>query len=168
MLITSDKISVRKNVLSPEELEPIQEVMLSEEFPWFINKDNPHKFTHIFWKKMEGPVSPYFPLIIPVLKQTFAKHILQIKAHLFLKTPEIIKDRHERPTDVLSTSCIFSLNDNNGSVSFIDNEVEGGIKSITSEENQMLAFTNPREHGHSTCTDAYSRVVLIFDVHEDD
>ena len=53
MLITSDKISVRKNVLSPEELEPIQEVMLSEEFPWFINNDNPHKFTHIFWKKMK-------------------------------------------------------------------------------------------------------------------
>ena len=168
MLITSDKISVRKNVLSPEELEPIQEVMLSEEFPWFINKDNPHKFTHIFWKKMEGPVSPYFPLIIPVLKQTFAKNILQIKAHLFLKTPEIIKDRHERSTDVLSTRCIFSLNDNNGSVSFIDNDTEGGIKSIKSEENQMLAFTNPREHGHSTCTNVYGRVVLIFDVHEDD
>ena len=131
------------------------------------------KITHInllifFWQKIEGPVSPFFPLIIPILKKTFARNILQIKAHLFLKTPEIIKDRHERSTDVLSTRCIFSLNDNNGYVSFVDDETEGGIKSIKSEENQMLAFTNPREHGHSTCTDAYGRVVLIFDVHEDD
>ena len=88
----SDKIQLYDNFLPKEQFEPLQNFLLGEDCPWYFNRFTTWrpengidaaeaafkegcKFTHTFWRDMEGPTSPYYKKLLPLLEKCNAKHL---------------------------------------------------------------------------------------------
>ena len=172
----NDNIKLHDNFLPKEEFETLQNFLLGEDCPWYFNRFTTWrpengidaaeasfkegcKFTHTFWRDMEGPTSPYYEKLLPLLKRCGAKHVVKIKANLLLKTPQVIPHVFHTDTAVNCTTIVYYLNSCDGFTHF-----ENGNK-IETIENRAVIFNSQIPHGGSTTSNADNRVVLNINIH---
>jgi hypothetical protein len=155
-------MKVINNCLNKEELVTIQNLMINNEFPWYITwgisnkKNKDYQFTHNFHNGI-NIASNYFYLIHPFIKILKPSSFIRIKANLLLKTNKIIKHGYHIDNKVeKSKTAIFYVNNNNGFTQFENNEIS------KSEENKLIIFNTNKKHTGTTCTDALFRIVINF------
>ena len=155
-------MKVINNCLNKEELVTIQNLMINNEFPWFItwgissNKNKNYQFTHNFHDGI-CIKSDYFNLMNSFIEILKPNSFIRIKANLLLKTNKIIKHGYHIDNKVKkSKTAIFYVNNNNGFTQF-----ENGIIS-KSEENKLIIFNTDQKHTGTTCTDELFRIVINF------
>ena len=78
----NNDIKIYDNFLSKEDFVSLQNFMLGENCPWYFNRFTTYrpergieaaeaafiegnKFTHTFWRDMEGPTSPHYNKLLP-------------------------------------------------------------------------------------------------------
>ena len=169
-------MEVKDNFLPKEEFKLLQNFMLGEDCPWYFNNFTTWrpengidaaeaafregcKFTHTFWREMEGPSSSYYKKLLPLLDVCGAKHVVKIKANLLLKTPQVIPHVFHVDTNVDCTTVVYYLNTCDGFTHF-----EDGNK-IETVENRAVIFNSQIPHGGSTTSNADNRVVLNINIH---
>ena len=155
-------MKIINNCLNKKKLVTIQNLMINNEFPWFITwgisnaKNKDYQFTHTFHNGL-NITSGYFNLIDPLIKILKPSSFIRIKANLLLKTNEIIKHGYHTDNKVeKSKTAIFYINNNNGFTQFENNEIS------KSEENKLIIFDTDQKHTGTTCTDALFRIVINF------
>ena len=170
------KMEIKDNFLPQKEFIPLQNFLLGEDCPWYFNRFTTWrpengidaaeaafkegcKFTHTFWRDMEGPTSPYYKKLLPLLEKCNAKHVVKIKANLLLKTPQVIPHVFHTDTAVNCTTIVYYLNSCDGFTHF-----ENGNK-IETIENRAVIFNSQIPHGGSTTSNADNRVVLNINIH---
>ena len=172
----NNDIKIYDNFLSKEDFEPLQNFMLGEDCPWYFNRFTTYrpergieaaeaafmegcKFTHTFWRDMEGPTSPHYNKLLPLLDKCGAKHVVKIKANLLLRTPQVIPHIFHVDTGVNCTTVVYYLNTCDGFTHF-----ENGNK-IETVENRAVIFNSQIPHGGSTTSNVDNRVVLNINIH---
>ena len=156
-------MNLYKNFLNKEQFKKIEDIMMSENMPWYYNKgvvDKDCEYDQfVFNFVLEGGVmncsEPMIDLIDPILSKNKDKKIIRIKANLLLKTKKIIEHgfHTDQPEGITG---IFYLNTCNGYTKF-----ETGEK-IQSVENTYVEFDSKIKHTGTTCTDKRRRVVINF------
>ena len=128
--------------------------------PWFFNssiaydnvvEDKLFYMTHMFYDQ-NGPISPLYDKLVPLLEKSGARCLLRVKANLFPNT-EIL---HEHPMhtdyDFFHSGAILSLNTCDGYTKLKD-----GTK-IDSVANRILLFDASEEHCSTTTTNVPARI----------
>jgi hypothetical protein len=161
-----NKINVLDNFLTNQQHEQIQNVMLSNNFPWFLNviindpsnqlKEN-KEFTHYFYKDYSVS-SQYFDLLIPILEKIKPAAIERIRAAISPKsTKNILRDQDFHiDNDYNCTTAIYYVNSNNGYTIFKNNE------KVESVENRFVFFDSNIEHAGVNCSDQEFRCLINF------
>ena len=172
----NNDIKIYDNFLSKENFVPLQNFMLGENCPWYFNRFTTYrpergieaaeaafiegnKFTHTFWRDMEGPTSPHYNKLLPLLDKCGAKHVVKIKANLLLRTPQVIPHTFHMDTGVDCTTVVYYLNTCNGFTNFKNGE------KIKTKENRDVIFNSQIPNGGSTTSNADNRVVLNINIH---
>ena len=118
-------MKIEDNFLEQKELEQLQKTMLGPTFTWNFGKidtnndvDNFH-FVHLFYAG-GSPCSPHFEVLSPIFKIIQAASLIQIKANLRTRTPNIIENEFHVDLSFFSeekrkqwTTSIFYVNTNN-------------------------------------------------------
>jgi len=167
-------MKLRDNFLPEDELLKLQQVMMSNTFPWYynsfkVNNDayeqsrlDYYQFTHIFYK--DGKEMSYLiKLLQPIFDKLNVKTLVKVKANCNPYTPEKLSFPFH--TDVKKpegiTTNIFFLNTTNAETFLKTGEKAVGIgESVVNKENRMLSFPATIEHSGSTCTDAKARFLI--------
>lgn len=163
------------NFLSPEEFKYIDQVLLNEKFPWYLNPivdENDYsessmyqniQFTHVLYFK-DKIVSEWFQHFAPILDRLDIFSLLRIKINYLSPTTErIIHDFHIDITDSNAPknikTAIFYLNTNNGVTVFEDTKEE-----VESVKNRMIIFPMHLRHTGTTHTEQNLpyRIVINF------
>ena len=156
------KYEIINNFLEKEEFIKIKNLMIGNNFPWFLSKgingekDNDYQFVHIFY--IDNQVnSNFFNILNPLIEKLKIRSLLRIKANLISKHPKIIEHGYHTDYPYLdSKTAVFYINKNNGYTKFKDNFVS------KSEENKILIFNSKEKHTGTTCTDVDYRIVINF------
>ena len=160
-------MKLRDNFLPEDELLKLQEVMMSNTFPWYynsfkVNNDayeqsrlDYYQFTHIFYK--DGKEMSYLiKLLEPIFDKLNVKTLVKVKANCNPYTPEKLSFPFH--TDVKKpegiTTNIFFLNATNAKTVLKTGE------NVVNKENRMLSFPAAIEHSGSTCTDVKARFLI--------
>ena len=158
------EIKIIDNFLNQIEFNKLKKLILSNNFPWFLNtvdtgvKD--HQLTHIFF--IEDKInSVFYKDMENIINKINPLQIMRIKANLLWKNNSIKYHTYHNdyPTDNLINNLytgIYYINTNNGCTKF-----ENG-KKIKSIKNRMVIFPYYLKHTGSTCTDKEMRVVINF------
>mgnify|MGYP003115571593 FL=1 len=156
-------IKIKNNFLTTEEYNKLNEVFLSQTFPWnFINgKTHPSitgleefQFIHLFYDC--GIVSNYFNLIQPFIDKLKPKSLYKVKANLNVYN-SVLKE-YDSHVDILNfkgTTGVYYLNTNDGYTRI-------GKKKIMSESNKIVLFNATQKHAGTNCTNSNYRIVLNF------
>jgi len=162
------EIEIIDNYLPQEIFDNIQKMMLSDTFPWFLERhsvydqDGFSQFVHAIYREFE-PVSEAWKQIQYILNYLQPHGLYRIKAngtpayskvvekplHVDLKEP----DGSTTPHEVM----ILYVNTNDGYTVF-----EDGTK-VESVANRALFFNGKYKHAGTNCTDQPIRIVLNFD-----
>ena len=151
------------NILKKEHLDEIQKVMMSREFPWFVNNEvtqtgikrgNDFYMTHLFFfDHMRN--SPYYYLIEPIIQFLNPNALARVKGNFYPNQNNFFE--HEMHIDdEVSKGALFYVNTNNGYTKLKD-----GTK-IDSVENRLLLFDSFMPHCSTNCTDTYGRYNINF------
>lgn len=151
-----------KNFLDQDTFNKIQEIMLSDTFPWFFHefqtsgkKDTffmGHNFYHDHQKN-----SVYYDLVIePILKKLKPNMISEIRANLLFKTKKHMQSDFHLDKTFFCKTAIFYINTNNGYTLLKDNT------KIKVEENKLLIIDTKTYHAAVTATDTDRRIVINF------
>ena len=165
-------MKIEDNFLEQKELEQLQKTMLGPTFTWNFGKidtnndvDNFH-FVHLFYAG-GSPCSPHFEVLSPIFKIIQAASLIQIKANLRTRTPNIIENEFHVDLSFFSeekrkqwTTSIFYVNTNNGYTKFEDGT------QIESIANRLITFPANMEYTGTSCTDENTRVVINFNYFE--
>ena len=157
------KMKIIDNFLDKEDLEDLKNIVLGENFPWYMNDgvtwpgDGHIQFTHQTFKN--GEFKSSFTLGgLDIFKEKlgFTK-ILRAKFNLLQMTPEIVE--HPYHTDLPDPgknvkTAILYLNTNNGYTKFKTGE------QVESVENRLVLFDANVQHAGTTCTDKKYRAVF--------
>jgi hypothetical protein len=158
------------NFLDKKEFNEIQEVILSNWFPWYKldYKLNPDKklsdgdeiynlqFIHTFYKDYR-PWSDFMTLLQPVTNKLDPLAYIRIKANLTTATKnKFIYGFHCDVENSNSTTAILYLNENDGGTIF-----ENG-QFVQSKENRLCLFESGIKHSATSHTDTKIRCVLNF------
>ena len=114
---------ITNNYLSTKHLNTLNKVVLSNDFPWFIQEIDESfpkykQFVHIFFKDNNFS-SPHVSIIEPFLKKIPYKKLIRIKINLLTQTNKIIDHPYHIDSNVKnSITSIFYLNTNNGYTEF--------------------------------------------------
>ena len=156
-------MKVIDNYLDPETFNKFTNIILEARFPWnFVNgksklNDGDFQFTHLFVDDGGKIVSPYYKIVLPVLKKLDPKSVFRIKANLTTKKQINKKSLMHVDTEIADMkTAVFYCNDNNGSTLF-----QNG-KKIQSKANRILIFDGHQKHCGIDCTDENIRVVINF------
>ena len=110
-----------------------------------------------------SPCSPHFEVLSPIFKIIQAASLIQIKANLRTRTPNIIENEFHVDLSFFSeekrkqwTTSIFYVNTNNGYTKFEDGT------QIESIANRLITFPANMEYTGTSCTDENTRVVINF------
>lgn len=153
--------------MSLEELQGLQNVMLSNDFAWHINVVNSDtekdqndyrnfQFTHGFHNGFK-PTSDWFGILDPFISRINFKALIRIKANLLTRTHEKIIHRMHSDVEFPCTTGIFYVNSNNGETIFENGE------RIKSEANTYISFPSQLKHTGTTNTcDSSYRIVINF------
>ena len=154
--------------LSKEELNTLNNLILSNNFPWYKTKIVPtakeFQFTHMFFNYLNGITSKNFDLIRFFTEKLFVKNFIKIKANILLKTDQITEHGFHIDIDPLiylnSKTAVFYCNNNNGYTRFKDGTI------VNSVENRILIFDSEFLHTGTTCTNEEFRAVINFNYFE--
>ena len=155
------------NFLDQETFYKILQVILETKFPWnFVNgkseiNDGDFQFTHLFVDDGGIIVSPYYKIILPILKKIVPKSTYRIKANLTTKKETNKKSLMHTDTKLENIkTAVFYCNDNNGYTFF-----QNG-KKVSSKANRIVIFDGHQKHCGVDCTDENVRVVINFNYYE--
>jgi hypothetical protein len=159
-----EKIKIIDNFLNTIEFNNLKKLLLSFDFPWYLNKIDTkvksHQLTHLFFieKKIN---SNFYKDIENIISKINPLQIIRIKANLLWKNNDIKYYTYhtDYPIDNLINNLytgIYYLNTNNGYTKFKNG------KKIKSIENRMIIFPYYLKHTGSTCTDKEMRIVINF------
>lgn len=144
----------------------IQAVLFSDSFPWYyrsvvVNEQDSNseqdffQFAHRFFFDHE-PLSEYYELIKPVLRNLGASSILSARASLLTKRDSNIETQMHTDFAIGNhRTCVLYMNDCNGYTAFEKN----GLK-VLSKANTLVDFDNMQRHCGAYQTDAKVRIVL--------
>jgi hypothetical protein len=151
------------NLLSESDLREIQKIMMSREFPWFVNNEvttsgvrRGYDFymTHLFFFNYMRN-SPYFYLILPILNFLQPSAVARIKGNFYPNQNKLFE--HEMHIDDDSSKgALFYINTNDGYT-----KLQDGTK-IKSIENRLLIFDSFLPHCSTNCTNDYGRYNINF------
>ena len=155
------------NFLDQETFYKILQVILETKFPWnFVNgkseiNDGDFQFTHLFVDDGGKIVSPYYKIILPILKKINPKSTYRVKANLTTKKETNNKSLMHTDTTLENIkTAVFYCNDNNGGTLF-----QNG-KKVSSKANRIVIFDGHQKHCGVDCTDENIRVVINFNFYE--
>ena len=168
-------MEVIDNFLSEYQFKQINNVILTDHFPWYWNGEtlpsdddyynpNDYQFTHRIFDLAEGEIlSDYYPLFDMVQQKLRVSCLDRIKLNLNPKTVFHRKggyhtdQRHPREGYPLhQKTAVLYLNTNNGWTQF---KKGGKVKSVA---NRIVIFDSNLEHTGVTCTNEKRRVILNF------
>jgi hypothetical protein len=153
------------NFLSNEAWSNINDIMLTANFPWYLNryktgKDldtgqlHEYQFTHMFYSDF-GVKSQFSSIIEPILEKLNPSAIVRIKANLLPNTPNIETFKMHKDFNFFDgKTAIFYVNTNNGYTLF-----ENGTR-VESIANRCVIFDARLDHTGTTCTDQRVRSVI--------
>lgn len=159
------KYKVVDNLLQPDDLKSLQNLLLNPDFPWYynpgINYDkeadkDPYifQFTHTFYDKFNF-LSSYSEAILPLLSAIDPVSLVRVKANLNTISPNhVAGGYHTDYDDFECITAVFYVNTNNGYTEFINGE------KVESVENRLLLFPSKFLHTGVTQTDVSARVVI--------
>lgn len=148
----------------------IQEIMLSNNFPWYyqdsvlgnsyhttnISSIDDYAFAHVFYDN-NTTNSQLYNILDPLIKAINPLSILRIKANLYPKTENILEhDYHTDYDNVKFKTAIYYVNSNNGKTIFKDGLV------VDSVANRYVEFDTDLFHKSTTCTDQRVRCNINF------
>lgn len=159
------KYKIIDNFLSKDEFSKLENVLLGNNFPWYLNDginfigDKFFQFVHNFYQN-HSIHSDFYPVVEPLVKKINPLSLLRIKANLITRTEKIIEhgmhiDQLVKKNNMIKTA-IFYCNTNDGYSLFKDGTK---IKSI---KNRIVIFNNDIYHTGTTCTDKKIRSVINF------
>lgn len=159
-------MNVYKNFLDKKEFNKFSSIILSNNFPWYLNNitlKTKYKFfqmTHVFSNE-EKINSSFFNELMPILKNLKCKTLLSSKINLLHKTETIIEhDFHKDYSDKKNLkTAVYYINTNNGYTKFIN-------KKINSEKNKIVIFDSNTLHTGTSCTDEKYRICLNINYYE--
>jgi hypothetical protein len=158
------KIEIIDNFLPLDEFKKIQEAVVSQYFPWYLNTnviDLPeerdhlynYQLVHTFYKEWR-PFSDHIHHLDDLVKKINPLAIIRMKANLNPVTEKrIIHGMHIDYLEPCKTG-IFYINTNNGITVFDDGT------EVESVENRFVNFDSRLFHSGSTCTDTKTRFVI--------
>ena len=153
-------IDIKDDFLTPEEFKSIEDMMLSENFPWFYNDfrtygdDNDLQFVHGFYLNHKAN-SSYFENLHPLIEKIGINSLVKIKANMTIKGTRTTEILH-RDTNFECNTGIFYINDNNGKTKFEDGS------TTDSKKNRYISFNSQLKHTGTIHTDTKRRIVLNF------
>jgi hypothetical protein len=169
------KTQIIDNALDSEDFEEIEEVLMSDQFPWFWNEVIAYEpsamekliegvssryngvdidkcyFTHQFYSQYV-PVSEAFNLIRPLIKLLNPRSLIRVKANSYTGTRELVHHDNHVDFPFEHKGAIFYINTNNGLT-----VLEDGTE-CESVANRLLLFDASKPHHSTTCTDQKRRV----------
>ena len=149
------------NFLDKTEFKQIQKIIMSDEFPWYYNKqittaaDAKHFyfFSHNFLKNEVK--SGFFGLWKNFLKKLNYKALIRIKGGLYPSHPKVRPNNFHVDFPFKHKGCIFYINNNNGPTVI-------GKKSIFPKENRAVLFDPSILHKSSLCSNQQVRITVTF------
>ena len=161
------KYTIKDNYLDKEDYDKINNMISGREFPWYfsdtvIHSDDKPNINCFFWyhiffrERGGGATTPFFKILIPILKKLEIKALIRIKANLYSNQGKIIEHGNHVDYPFKHKSALFFLNTCNGFTTLGDNT------KIMSVANRMLFFDASIPHHSSTCTDTKVRININF------
>jgi hypothetical protein len=164
-LVEGVNYKIHDNFLPEEEFLALQNVMLSEYFPWYYTDtilkeyypgdstsfDYNFLFSHVFYFN-GNTSSSHMSALAPLINKINPFSLLRIKANLYPRTDEIVQHGwHIDFQNVKFRTAVFYLNTNNGKTIFKE-----GLE-VESVENRLVEFDTDLYHCSTSCTDAKIR-----------
>lgn len=154
------------NFLPEKEFKVLSDIMLGNNFPWFLSKtkvgaNDPAnvfnmQFTHNIYNDYV-PHSEMWQTLDPVIRRLNAISWVRIKANVTTATEKpYLYGMHCDIDDFTGTTAIYYLNTNNGSTVF-----ENG-KHVNAVANRMVLFNAQTPHSGESCTDEKVRCLINF------
>ena len=164
-------MEVIDNFLSEYQFKQINNVILTDHFPWYWNGEtlpsdddyynpNDYQFTHRIFDLSDGGIlSDYYSLCDIIQQRLGVRKLSRIKMNLLPRT--FFHRKGGMHTDLwgltsIQKTAIFYVNTNNGWTEF---KKGGKVKSVA---NRIVIFDSNVEHQGVTCTDEKRRVVINF------
>ena len=164
-------MEVIDNFLSEYQFKQINNVILTDHFPWYWNGEtlpsdddyynpNDYQFTHRIFDLSDGGIlSDYYSLCDIIQQRLGVRKLDRIKINLLSRT--FFHRKGGMHTDLwgltsIQKTAIFYVNTNNGWTEF---KKGGKVKSVA---NRIVIFDSNLEHQGVTCTDEKRRVVINF------
>lgn len=147
------------NYLPPNEFQPIKDLILGNNFPWFrqvgvaYGSDTDSYFVHTLYDN-HSPRSNYFGALYPLITKVDPKALIHYRAILYAGRETLIEHGKHSDYPFSHKSCIFYVNSNNGFTRLSDDTY------VNSVENRALFFDGNKLHNSSNCTDQEYRFVL--------
>ena len=148
------------NFLDKPFFSKLQNLILSEHFPWFYNdykvykNDNSFQFTHTVIKDKE-PTSTFIKYINPILSKLHSKETIQVKLNLQTKANKIFNHTFHNDYNNITTAILY-INNNNGKTIFKNG------KEIDSIENRIVIFNSNLLHTGTSHTNIKRRILINF------
>jgi len=156
-------MKTRDNFLDKEEFIILNQIMSSDSFPWFFqreqvdSKDDGFYFSHKLYDT-DRICSQYYDKIIPIFEKNLNYlTLVRVNCNLLTRREKPLKcSFHTDIYDPRNTTAIFYLNTNNGYT-----EMKNGTK-IQSVQNRLVEFSGIEEHRAVGQTDEPRRMVINF------
>jgi len=156
-----NKYKVIDNFLNKQDFLKIKEIVESDDFPYFLQKDIVHinennnelncYFTHNIFNQVNG-FSSYYKLFLPLFEKINYKALIRVKGNLYPRTEKLEQHEPHVDYDYEHKGAIFSINTNDGGT------ILNGNEKVDSIENRILFFDPSKEHSSTTTTNAKYRM----------
>ena len=164
--MASKIMKIIKNLLSSNDLQMVQDTLMSEDFPWFYRatettrEEDGEYFTHNFIRVPQPGRSNWYYALEPILPHLNISSLIMIRANLCVNSNVALRSRfHTDNNDPRVTTAIFYVNTNNGMTMLRTPE---GIIESPAEENKIIIFPSQTHHQSVRQTDTKQRVVINF------
>jgi hypothetical protein len=152
------------NFLDEPTLWFLQDSLLGDQFPWFLNKYvaqfketddiNDYQLTHTFFR--DSKQSETYNIVKPLIDKIKPDALIRSKANLNPNTSVIKEHGFHKDVSFDCNTAVFYVNTNNGYTVF-----ENGEK-VESLANRLVIFPSQTLHSGSTCTNEKVRCVINF------
>ena len=149
------------NFLDTSLFNSIQELVLSNEIPWYVQSSIAKKgdnegmyFTHLLYEcdSIDTRESYLKPKFLPILDYLKPKELIRIKLNCYPRSDNL--ERHPPHADYSTPhkGCIIAINTCNGYTEFEDG------RKFESIANRALLFDPSIKHNSTNCTDDKARI----------
>ena len=153
------------NALPLHQAKEIHDVMMSDEFSWYVTPNITFKdsvvekhlsyFIHQFYQEAV-PSSQHFHIWYPWFKDILGvENIIRMKGNLYPGQRNLTEHPLHVDLDYNNMAAIYYVNNNDG-YTLIDNQ------RIESIHNRIVIFDGQSKHASTDCTNAHARVNINF------